>query len=64
MANMSYCRFENTYNDLIDCIENLNEPASNERDERYRKRLIELMIDTVESGEAEEALEAEFEEED
>ena len=63
MANMSYCRFENTYNDLIDCIENLNEPASNERDERYRKRLIELMIDTVESGEAEEALEAELEDE-
>ena len=60
MSNMSYCRFENTYNDLIDCIENLNEPASNERDERYRKRLIELMIDTVESGEAEEAMGVEF----
>jgi hypothetical protein len=60
MANMSYCRFENTYNDLIDCIENLNKPASNERDERYRKRLIELMIDTVESGEAEEALDVEI----
>jgi hypothetical protein len=58
MANMSYCRFENTYNDLIDCIENLNY-ASNERDERYRIRLIELMIKTVESGEAEEALEIE-----
>jgi hypothetical protein len=64
MANMSYCRFENTYNDLIDCIENLNQPASNERDERYRKRLIELMIDTVESGDAEEALEAKDEEEE
>jgi hypothetical protein len=60
MSNMSYCRFENTYNDLLDCIENLNEPASNERDERYRKRLIELMIDTVESGEAEEAMGVEF----
>ena len=59
MANMSYCRFENTYNELIDCIENLNEAAGNERDERYRIRLIELMIKTVESGEAEEALEAE-----
>ena len=21
MANMSYCRFENTYSDLVDCIE-------------------------------------------
>ena len=53
---MSYCRFENTYNDLIDCIENMDCEAGNERDERYRKRLIELMIDTVESGHAEEVL--------
>jgi hypothetical protein len=57
MANMSYCRNENTYNDLIDCIENLNIPAANERDERYRIRLIELLINTVESGDAEDALE-------
>jgi hypothetical protein len=64
MANMSYCRFENTYNDLIDCIENLNKIASNERDERYRKRLIELLIDTVESGQAEEALEVEDDDSD
>jgi hypothetical protein len=56
MANMSYCRFENTYNDLIDCIENLNVSAKNERDERYRIRLIELLINAVESGEAEDAL--------
>ena len=61
---MSYCRFENTYNDLIDCIENLNKIASNERDERYRKRLIELLIDTVESGDAEEALKTEEVEDD
>jgi len=53
---MSYCRFENTYNDLIDCIENMDYEAGNERDELYRKRLIELMIDTVESGHAEEVL--------
>jgi hypothetical protein len=64
MANMSYCRFENTYNDLIDCIENLNKVADSERDERYRKRLIELMIETVESGDAEEALEAEDEDDE
>ena len=56
MANMSYCRFENTYNDLIDCIENMDCEAENERDERYRKRLIQLMIETVESGHAEEVL--------
>ena len=61
MANMSYCRFENTYNDLIDCIENMDYEAGNERDERYRKRLIQLMIETVESGHAEEVLDTTLE---
>ena len=64
MANMSYCRFENTYNELIDCMENLNKAAENERDERYRIRLIELMIDIVNSGDAEEALEVEDDDSD
>jgi len=62
MSNMSYCRFENTYNDLIDCIENLNKPSENGRDERYRELLIRLIIETVESGEAEEALDAIYDE--
>ena len=64
MANMSYCRFENTYNELVDCMENLNKSAENERDERYRIRLIELMIDIVNSGDAEEALEVEDDDSD
>ena len=50
--NMSYCRFENTYNDLIDCIENMHKEAGNERDERYRVRLLQLMKDIVDSGDA------------
>ena len=25
MPNMSYCRFENTYNDLVDCLRTLKE---------------------------------------
>ena len=54
---MSYCRFQNTYMDLQDCIENMHEPASNERDERYRKRLLELLKEVVDSGEVDEALE-------
>jgi hypothetical protein len=29
MANMSYCRFENTARDLRDCIENWNSELSN-----------------------------------
>ena len=41
--NMSYCRFENTVNDMIDCINNmeLDEYAS-EHEKRARKRFVEL----------------------
>lgn len=55
--NMSYCRFENTYNDLVDCIENMSKESSNDRDERYRERLLLLMKDIVDSGEVDEILE-------
>ena len=54
--NMSYCRFENTYNDLIDCIENMGKQSENDRDERYRERLLLLMKDIVDSGEVDEIL--------
>ena len=47
MANMSYCRFENTYNDLLDCLENISEPCENERDERYRIRFIKLLAENI-----------------
>ena len=42
MPNMSYCRFENTYKDLIDCLENIHVGASNEIDEQYRQRMIQM----------------------
>jgi hypothetical protein len=44
---MSYCRFENTYNDLIDCLDNIENEASNDRDERYRIRLIKLIAENM-----------------
>ena len=47
MANMSYCRFENTYNDLLDCLENIEFEAENERDERYRVRMIRLLHENI-----------------
>ena len=47
MANMSYCRFENTYNDLIDCLEHIETPCENERDERYRIRFIKLLAENI-----------------
>ena len=53
---MSYCRFENTYHDLMDCIENWNDEAGNERDERYRVRLLQAIKEMVECGEVDDIL--------
>jgi hypothetical protein len=47
MANMSYCRFENTYHDLIDCFDNIWTEAGNERDERYRKYMIRFLKERI-----------------
>jgi hypothetical protein len=47
MANMSYCRFENTYHDLVDCFDNIWNEAENERDERYRKNMIRFLKDRL-----------------
>jgi hypothetical protein len=41
MANMGYCRFENTYRDLNDCYDNINNHLS-ESEHEFRKRLVEL----------------------
>lgn len=41
MANMSYCRFENTFNDLLDCYGCLLDHLS-ESEQKYRKRLLRL----------------------
>jgi hypothetical protein len=46
MPNMSYCRFENTYKDLLDCfralrdLDELNDLSDSEK--RYAERLINL----------------------
>ena len=43
MANMSYCRFENTMNALQDCYEHLDDDISDsETEPDYRYCLIEL----------------------
>ncbi len=41
MANMSYCRFQNTLTDLKDCYNNMNKELS-EDEELARKSLIDL----------------------
>ena len=45
MSNMSYVRFENTYADLFDCYESMDdmdEDGLSESEVRYRKKMIAL----------------------
>lgn len=42
MSNMSYCRFENTYHDLKDCYDNMDDSDLSEIETKYRARLVEL----------------------
>lgn len=45
MANMSYCRFHNTLQDLNDCYEALcNEEELSQAEAKERDRLIKLCI--------------------
>ena len=47
---MSYCRFENTYRDLLDCYHNMNSDKSD--DERaYMRRLVDVCKDIIEEYE-------------
>lgn len=47
MANMSYCRWENTLNDLRDCAEHVNDPLGGS-EARARTSLLELAADMLE----------------
>lgn len=42
MANMSYCRFENTVGDLKDCRDSMDDSDLSEREAKARARLIKL----------------------
>ena len=42
MSNMSYCRFHNTYFDLLDCYECMDDIRDSEEETKYRERLIKL----------------------
>jgi len=42
--NMSYCRFENTLNDLRDCSRNMGNDDLSESEFYARKQLIELCM--------------------
>jgi len=42
MVYMSYCRFEGTYNELIECLENFEDNDISQREEDYKRMLIKL----------------------
>ena len=49
MSNMSYCMFENTYKDLLQCQEALDDGKElSEEETDYKKRLISLCKEIVE----------------
>jgi hypothetical protein len=64
MANMSYCRFENTYHDLQDCLEHLNDNNLSNTEKKYRDRLILTCENIINEQEVEEVEEVENESED
>jgi len=45
MTNMSYCRFENTYHDLMDCVEHMDDDNLSDSENDYREKLLNLCID-------------------
>ena len=63
MGNMSYCRWENTYGDWLDCLESIEEDYDRERHEnmfdgysysknggsewRAKKNMIQSILDSV-----------------
>ena len=47
MTNMSYCRWENTLNDLRDCAEHVNDPLDGS-EARARASLLETAADMLE----------------
>lgn len=49
MANMSYCRFRNTLNDLRDCENNFHEDDLSDDEYRARHKMIHTMINMLEA---------------
>lgn len=41
MTNMAYCRFENTYQDLQDCVDNWDNELS-ESEEKFKQYIFDL----------------------
>lgn len=63
MPSMSYCRFENTYRDLIECYRNINNNLS-DTEHRYREYMIEVCKNILNEYDPESFVEEEFEDEE
>lgn len=48
---MSYCRFQNTKNDLIDCRDNINDYSMSKEELIARNILIQICQDIVDQAE-------------
>jgi len=60
MANMSYCRFENTYRDLRDCFRDMSETdfyELSETEQEYRNKIVVMCKQIAEQFEEEEIIE-------
>lgn len=42
MANMSYCRWRNTLEDLRDCLENVYESVGSEEEARAKRKILAI----------------------
>ena len=45
MANMAYCRFENTEQDLCDCYQNMDDEDLSESEKKARRRIIKICVE-------------------
>lgn len=55
MSNMSYCRFQNTLQDLRDCYEHMGEDELSEEEEKARQELLKLCQRIADDYEPEDA---------
>ena len=52
MANMNYCKFENTFNDLQDCYDTMIEGIDNlsQSEKKYHDMMIKLCQDITDTS--------------
>lgn len=47
MANMFYCRFENTYNDLMDCYNHIDDKYLSIQEKQFKEKLLKLCQEII-----------------